>query len=219
MSKLASLTFIMTRNTLLASSVVAAAGGCTGGVYARSPNVEGTVVVEDDSEVEYVETPPVVDIESYPVVVYGGVDVYYVEGRWYHRGPRGWGYYRQEPAELGRQRQEHERDHDPRWAARPVPEHRGEDQRVSPQPPPRLGVTEAQPAERRARPEQPRRENVPAPPPVQEPRRENVPAPPQAQQPRHDNAPAPPPQAQRRDQAPSPPPAKKAPAKRQPEHR
>ena len=106
MSKLTSVAFIMTRNALLASSVVAAAGGCTAGAYAGSPNVEGAVVAEDDSEVVYVETPPVVDIESYPVVVYGGVDVYYVEGRWYHRGPRGWAYYRQEPAELGRQERE-----------------------------------------------------------------------------------------------------------------
>jgi hypothetical protein len=200
MSRLPSRMFILARNAVLSSSLVTAAVGCTGGLYARSPNVEGAPVVQGDSEVAYGEAPPVVDIETYPSVTYGGADVYYVDGRWYQRGPRGWSYYRQEPPELGSQRQEHlQRDHDPRWAAQPAaPLQRGQNEHVAPAP--RPGVTEAQPADRRAQPEQPRRENVPTP--------------------------ASPPQAQRRDQAPSPRPAKAPvksapvhPTERQPEHR
>jgi hypothetical protein len=220
MSRLGSRTFILARNAFLASSVVAAAAGCTGALYARSPSVEGPPVVEDDSEVVYAEAPPVVDIETYPAVMYGGVYVYYVDGRWYQRGPRGWGYYRQEPPELGRQRQEHlQRDHDPRWAAQRAPDRRGQDERVAPPPAPRPGVAEAQPPDRRAQSEQPRRESVPRPQQVQQPRRENIPAPEQAQQPRRESVqtPAPPPQTQRRDQAPSPRPAK-APVKSAPVH-
>jgi hypothetical protein len=176
MSKLSARTFIVARNAFFASSVAAAAAGCTGGLYARSPYVERPPVVEDDSGVVYVEAPPVVDIETYPAATYGGVYVYYVDGRWYQRGPRGWGYYRQEPPELGRQRQEHlQRDRDPRWAE-PATEHRPQDERVVPPPAPRPGVTEAQPPDRRAQPEQPRRENVPAPQQVQQPRRENAPS-------------------------------------------
>ncbi|HLK35503.1 MAG TPA: hypothetical protein VKU41_02040 [Polyangiaceae bacterium] len=145
MSRLGYRKFTLARNALLASSVIAAAAGCAGGLYARSS--EGQAV-EDDSEVVYVEAPPVVDIETYPVVAYGGANVYYVDGRWYQRGPRGWGYYRQEPPELGRQRQEHlQRDRDPRWAAHPAPAHRGQDERVAPPNAPLRGggVTEAQP--------------------------------------------------------------------------
>lgn len=54
--------------------------------------------------VAYVEATPSVEIETYPHVVYEGVNVYYVEGRWYRRGARGWVYYREEPPALARQR-------------------------------------------------------------------------------------------------------------------
>ena len=168
MAMLASRRFILARNAFLASSVVALAAGCTGGLYGRS-FADGTVV-DDDSEVVYVEAAPVVDIETYPVVTYRGANVYYVDGRWYQRGPRGWGYYRQEPPELGRQRQEHlQLDRDPRWAAQPAREHRAQDERVAPPKAPRPGVTEAQPPNRRAQPEGPRRENAPAPRPAKAP--------------------------------------------------
>jgi hypothetical protein len=183
MSTLGSRMFILARNAFLASSVVAAAVSCTD--YARSPNVEGAPVVEGDSEVVYGEAPPVVDIETYPTVMYGGVNVYYIDGRWYQRGSRGWGYYRQEPPELGRQRQEHlQRDHDPRWAAQPAPKQRGRNERVAPPPAPRPGVTEAQPPDRRAQPEQPRRENVPSPRPAKAPVK-SAPAHPTERQPEH----------------------------------
>ena len=104
-------------SAVLATAVMACSSGCTGRVYAGPANVEAQPLVvgpvEEDSDVAYVQDPPVNDIESYPTVFYGGVQVYYVGGYWYHRGPRGWAYYRQEPAELGRQRQEHwQRDHE-----------------------------------------------------------------------------------------------------------
>ena len=55
-------------------------------------------------------SPPVDDIETYPVVVYEGVPVYYVGGTWYRHDSRGWGYYRREPRELAQQRETHDRD-------------------------------------------------------------------------------------------------------------
>jgi len=101
-----------------------------------------------DVEVIYDPQPPVVDIETYPSVVYEGAPVYYVGGRWYRHGPRGWAYYRQEPPELGRQRVAHERE--PRWVqARDVP--RRGPERIAPQPY-RPGVAEPQGPERREAP-------------------------------------------------------------------
>jgi len=142
-------------SALVASAVLASGAGCTAHLYtepaagptyvetapppavAVSPPVDAEVVVDPE--------PPVVDIETYPSVVYEGFPVYYVGGRWYRRGPHGWAHYRQEPAELGRQRAVHERE--PRWVhARDVPQ-RGQE-RVAP-PPYRPGVAEPQAPDRR----------------------------------------------------------------------
>jgi hypothetical protein len=57
----------------------------------------GPAVVYDD---EVVDAPPPPQIETYPTVVYAGAPHYYVEGRWYRQTPRGWGYYKREPAHL-----------------------------------------------------------------------------------------------------------------------
>ena len=53
---------------------------------------------------DYVFEEPPPQIETYPVVVYEGSPHYYVNGRWYRRTPRGWGYYRNEPAHLAGRR-------------------------------------------------------------------------------------------------------------------
>jgi hypothetical protein len=63
----------------------------------------------------YEQDAPVIDIDTYPTAVYGGVTVYYVGGMWYRHDDRGWGYYRQEPPDLARQRESHASD--PRWVA------------------------------------------------------------------------------------------------------
>ncbi len=168
---------VRVHNQAFAAAVIALGAGCTGRVYAGPGNVESAPVVagtaEDDGEVIYVQGPPVVEIDTYPSVFYGGVNVYYVDGLWYHQGPRGWSYYRQEPPELGRQREDHYgRDHDGRWA----------DPRAAPQrvPPPaqRPGVAEVQPPDRRAPPAETRREGAPAATyaPAAQPRREGPPA-------------------------------------------
>jgi hypothetical protein len=209
-------------SAVLASAVMAFGAGCAAPVYAGPAYVEGAPVVagpaQDYGEVVYVDAPPVADIEAYPTIYYGGVSVYYVSGRWYQRGPRGWGYYRQEPPELGRQRQEHwQRDHDQRWADQPGPEHQRQEERA-PQSPATRGVTEPQPPDRRAPPTEPRRENVPAPPaPQAQPHRERAPAPPApTAQPHHrDEAPSPHPDAKGR---PPVEPAPVHPPQHQPEH-
>ncbi len=62
-------------------------------------------VAEADPEPVYAEAtyvPP--DIETYPSVVYEGHPSYYVQGNWYYRNGPQWVYYRNEPAELHRQR-------------------------------------------------------------------------------------------------------------------
>ena len=69
-----------------------AAVGCTATVY---PDPGDGVVYTD-------EAPP--NIEVYPHVAYGDGYAYYVQGRWYRRTARGWGYYRNPPPELVRQR-------------------------------------------------------------------------------------------------------------------
>ncbi len=76
-------------------ALVAATPACTA-------RVQPATVTAETVEYEYVAPPP--DIESRPYVVYEGAPTYYVEGRWYRRTPRGWGYYRSEPAPLVRQR-------------------------------------------------------------------------------------------------------------------
>lgn len=150
-------------SALAVSAVLASGAGCApvysepaaGPGYVQTapppPVAEAPpVVVESppaqvDAEVIYEPQPPVVDIESYPSVMYEGAPVYYVGGRWYRHGPRGWAYYRQEPVDLGRQRVAHERE--PRWVqARDVPLRGAE--RVAPQPP-RPGVAEPQGSEHR----------------------------------------------------------------------
>jgi hypothetical protein len=73
--------------------------------YSANATVQPAVVEED---VVYEESP-VVEIESYPTVVYAGRPTYWVDGRWYYRGPRGWAYYRSEPSGLVTHRVEFER--------------------------------------------------------------------------------------------------------------
>ncbi len=51
----------------------------------------------------YIDTVPP-DIEAYPHYYYGDGYAYYVEGRRYHHGARGWGYYREEPPQLAHRR-------------------------------------------------------------------------------------------------------------------
>jgi hypothetical protein len=86
---------------LLACAATTIAAGCAAGVYAEPAQAypQGT----DEDAIVYVDTAPV-NVEVYPHYYYGGGYAYYVEGRWYRRGPRGWGYYRQEPPELEHQR-------------------------------------------------------------------------------------------------------------------
>lgn len=88
---------------LLACVATAFATGCAAGVYSE-PGPAGAypAPVEEDAVVYVDSVPP--NIEAYPHYYYGDGYAYYVDGRWYHRGPRGWGYYRQEPAQLARQR-------------------------------------------------------------------------------------------------------------------
>jgi hypothetical protein len=86
---------------LLACVALPLQGGCAARVYAEpgvaSPEPEG-----DDAIVTVETVPP--NIEVYPHYYYGDGYAYYVDGRWYHRGPHGWGYYRREPVALQRQR-------------------------------------------------------------------------------------------------------------------
>jgi hypothetical protein len=84
---------------LLAFAVAAFGGGCAARVYSSEPAYPASV----DDSVVYVDTAPI-NIETYPHYYYGDGYAYYVDGRWYRRGARGWGYYRQEPPELERQR-------------------------------------------------------------------------------------------------------------------
>jgi hypothetical protein len=159
--------FACTGGAVVASAIAALGGGCYGEGYvepavAPPPSyVQSATVVAGpdpiDADVVYVEEPPVVDIETYPGVEYQGTTVYYVGGQWYRRGPRGWAYYRREPAELGRQRESHA--HDERWerarAPRPGPQQAA--------PPARPAVEEPRPVDRGAAPA-PRPEEPQAPP-------------------------------------------------------
>jgi hypothetical protein len=185
-------TLMRIRNIVLASAAVALGAGCTGRVYAGPPNVQAQTFVaapaQDDGAVVYVAEPPVVDVESYPMAFYGGFNVYYVDGRWYQRSPRGWAYYRDEPSELGRQRQERwGQDHDPRWGDARGADRQGRQDQGAPASQ-RRGVTEAQPPDRRAPPPpppaqtvQPRREEMrPSPAPTAQPHRQEVRPPPPA---------------------------------------
>jgi hypothetical protein len=92
---------------LLALAAATPGVGCAARVYGGEP-VEGSPATSEDDTIVYVDTAPP-NIEAYPHYSYGGGDAYFVEGRWYRRGPRGWGYYRQEPPELLRQRSNEQR--------------------------------------------------------------------------------------------------------------
>jgi len=114
---------------LLATAMATIAAGCQAGITgtADGPAIAGApqgappppVVASADVDADLVYDPngPVDDIEGYPSVVYGGVAVYFVEGRWYRHDRGGWGYFRNEPPELGRQREMHDRD--ARWGRAP----------------------------------------------------------------------------------------------------
>ena len=117
-------------SALVASALLAlgaSGAGCAAEASTTPPTyVEGATVASGpgtaDAEVVYVQDPPVVDIETYPTVVYEGAPVYFVGGEWYRRDSHGWAYFRREPAELGRQRESHDRD--PQWQrAREAPRH------------------------------------------------------------------------------------------------
>jgi hypothetical protein len=117
--------------------------GCTGEVtaepaYAPAPPPPPPPYAADD--VYYDVQPPVVDIEAYPSVVYGGATVYYVGGVWYRRGPNGWARYRVEPPGLARYRVAHAGD--ARWAREgaPRPAPPGAAERQRPPPPERREV-------------------------------------------------------------------------------
>jgi hypothetical protein len=59
----------------------------------------------DAEPVDYAETTSApVDIDTYPSYVYMGEPVYFYGGHWWHRDGAHWAYYRDEPAELHRQR-------------------------------------------------------------------------------------------------------------------
>jgi hypothetical protein len=77
------------------------ATGCAAGVSSGS-DATYPATAEDDAVVSVDTAPP--NIESYPHYYYDGGYAYYVEGRWYRQGPRGWGYYRQEPPQLAHAR-------------------------------------------------------------------------------------------------------------------
>ncbi|HEY8040927.1 MAG TPA: hypothetical protein VIF15_14075 [Polyangiaceae bacterium] len=92
---------------LVLAIAAAALGGCAARVYSEPAYVGPSPSPYDDTEIAYDVAPPV-DIETYPSFTFGGGVAYYVDGRWYQRGPRGWGYYRREPQELSRHRGEAE---------------------------------------------------------------------------------------------------------------
>ncbi len=90
---------------LLHGTALAAWSGCAAQVYSEPgpAGVQEAQVEGDADAIVYVDAVPP-DIEEYPHSSYGGGEVYFVEGRWYRRGPRGWGYFRAEPPQLARQR-------------------------------------------------------------------------------------------------------------------
>jgi hypothetical protein len=151
---------------LLLSCVAVTFSGCAAQVDSEpGPGAYPGAVGED---VVYVDTVPP-DIEAYPHYYYGGGYAYYVEGRWYRRGERGWGYYRQEPPQLAQHRAQAAREAPspavPRERERSGAEQAPSASRARPsvqeapaasRPSPAPGVVEKQPASgaasRRARP-------------------------------------------------------------------
>jgi hypothetical protein len=142
-------TGIARRGCLLLTGVAAALGtGCGAGGYSRLEPAPYPGSVDEGDVVVYVDVVPP-NIEAYPHLYYAGADAYYVDGRWYRHGQRGWGYYRQEPPPLARQR--------PNVVQAPARPARF---------PPRPGVVEAQPRNTAPR-DRPRRDES------KEPRREH----------------------------------------------
>ena len=72
--------------------------GCYAEAYPATVSVQ-PAVVDDDFVTVGVGVVPA-DIAIYPHYYYGGGYAYYVDGRWYRQGPRGWGYYRRVPPPL-----------------------------------------------------------------------------------------------------------------------
>jgi hypothetical protein len=145
------------RSFVLASAAMALGTGCGAEVYSEPVRVYPAPV--DTNAVVYVDMAPP-NIEMYPHYYYGTGYAYYVDGRWYRQGPGGWGYYRQEPPQLARQRPYVQQA--PEVArARPYVQQRPYVQvapaapRETPYIAPRSGVTEEQPRSlevQRARP-------------------------------------------------------------------
>jgi hypothetical protein len=72
-------------------------------VVALGLQTTGCVATLHDADYVEVDDAPVA-LETYPHRVYEGRDVYYYNDHWYYRrGPR-WGYYRETPAPLRRER-------------------------------------------------------------------------------------------------------------------
>jgi hypothetical protein len=169
---------------LLASAMAAVWAGCAAGINGTagdSATLEsptgGTppVVVAStdvDADLVYDSDGPIDDIAAYPSVIYGGVTVYYVGGRWYRHGRGGWGYFREEPGELRSQREMHERD--PRWTRSPEAPTHAESERP--------GVAEPQGPDHAAPPDKKAPPIEPAPPAKKKPPVRK--APPRAEPPR-----------------------------------
>jgi len=140
------------RAPLLAYVAIALEPSCAARLYGDP--VQVSAATSDDDGVVYVDAAPV-NIELYPHYEYNGGYAYYVDGRWYHRGPRGWGYYRQEPPALQRQRG---------YAARAAapPRDRPYVQQASPARREAPGVTNAQPRAEEARRAPPAKRPAPA---------------------------------------------------------
>ena len=138
--------------SLIAYVAIALEPGCAARLYADP--VQASVASSGDDSVVYVDAAPV-NIELYPHCAYEGGYAYYVDGRWYHQGPRGWGYYRQEPPELQRQRgyvqqagaAPHERPY-----VQQAPVAQRERPGVANAQPPAAGVRRSPPTEKRAAP-------------------------------------------------------------------
>ena len=97
------------KSMLVCAALAAGLGGCE--VQAARPVVYGSVTpqpayvettVDGDGDYVYEDSPG--NVEGAPYVVYEGAPTYYVQGRWYRRTSRGWGYYRTEPQPLYGQR-------------------------------------------------------------------------------------------------------------------
>ena len=77
---------------------------CTVETRPAPPPAQPVAYADNDDAVDYDETGPVIDVNTYPHEVYGGRNVYYVNNRWYYRDGNRWAHYRNEPRELNRRR-------------------------------------------------------------------------------------------------------------------